>query len=125
MVPKHAFVAFLLLGLFSSRILETEAQESEIVSAIVNQLMRLWRSDNIQFLDHSCRYRLSPKMIDGKLMWGGKFWCPSWAFFTGRALDISQSAAIEGAVRDFATQAVIKNLVKKSEVDKWIEGKSP
>ncbi|RXG60597.1 Anti-lipopolysaccharide factor [Armadillidium vulgare] len=76
----------------------------------------------MSFLGHPCQYQVEPRISSFELKYDGKFWCPGFASFTGRATKKSKSGATEHAIIDFAQKAVASNLLSQAEVDKWIAG---
>ncbi|KAL7635958.1 UNVERIFIED_CONTAM: hypothetical protein RMT77_013775 [Armadillidium vulgare] len=119
-MTRNLILLVLVLGTFTTLIPRSEG--NELVTAIASQLISLWKSESVDFLGNSCQYRIRPKIRKFKLKYEGKFWCPGWAPFSGRASASSRSGTVEKAIEDFAQKAVDSNLVTKSDVESWISG---
>ncbi|KAB7496532.1 Anti-lipopolysaccharide factor [Armadillidium nasatum] len=119
-MTKNLIFLVLVLGTLTTLIPISEG--NQLVSAIVTKLLSLHQSGPVNFLGHPCHYRVKPRISKFQLKYDGKFWCPGFASFSGRATRKSRSGAAEHAIQDFAQKAVASNLLSQSEVDKWIAG---
>ncbi|KAL7635772.1 UNVERIFIED_CONTAM: hypothetical protein RMT77_013589 [Armadillidium vulgare] len=119
-MSKSLIFLVLVLGTLTTLIPISEG--NQLVIAIATKLTSLWQSGSVNFLGHPCQYQVKPRISKFKLKYDGKFWCPGFASFSGKATRKSRSGATEHAIQDFAQKAVDSNLLSQAEVDKWIAG---
>nr|BAH22585.1 anti-lipopolysaccharide factor 2 [Penaeus japonicus] len=93
----------------------------DLIPALVQRIVGLWHSDEVEFMGHSCRYSQRPTFYRWELYFRGSMWCPGWAPFTGRSMTRSPSGAVEHATRDFVEKALQRNLITEDDARIWLE----
>ncbi|ROT65196.1 anti-lipopolysaccharide factor [Penaeus vannamei] len=93
----------------------------DLIPSLVQRIVGLWHSDEVEFMGHSCRYSQRPSFYRWELYFNGRMWCPGWAPFTGRSRTRSPSGAVEHATRDFVQKALQSNLITEDDARIWLE----
>nr|AFA42357.1 anti-lipopolysaccharide factor isoform 7 [Portunus trituberculatus] len=119
-VVTGLFVALVVMCLYLPQ--PCEAQYEALTAAILTKLSKMWHSDTLNFLGHTCHVSRTPTVKRFKLYWKGKFWCPGWAPFSGTSRTKSRSGSARGATKSFVGQALQRRLIAQQEADLWLKG---
>ncbi|KAL7635737.1 UNVERIFIED_CONTAM: hypothetical protein RMT77_013554 [Armadillidium vulgare] len=119
-MTRNLILLVLIMGTLTTLIPLSEGDD--LTTAIAKKLLSLYQSGSVDFLGYHCNYQFKPRIIGWGLKYDGKFWCPRFASFSGRARTKSRSGAVEHAIQNFAERAVELNLMDQSDLDVWING---
>ncbi|XP_066973272.1 anti-lipopolysaccharide factor-like [Macrobrachium rosenbergii] len=130
MRPSFCVCALLGLFLMASVLGEAEGQDLSdllggltgdgLVQALTSQLVGLWETGDLEFLDHVCSFQVKPKIKRWELYFRGTMWCPGWTPIRGTSETRSRSGVVNQAVADFVQKALASGLVTEEEARNWL-----
>ncbi|XP_064102615.1 anti-lipopolysaccharide factor-like [Macrobrachium nipponense] len=91
-----------------------------LVQALTSQLVGLWETGDLEFLDHVCSFQVKPKIKRWELYFRGTMWCPGWTPIRGTSETRSRSSVVNRAVADFVQKALTSGLVTEEEARNWL-----
>ncbi|XP_064097380.1 anti-lipopolysaccharide factor-like [Macrobrachium nipponense] len=92
----------------------------ELVQSLTSQLVGLWETGDLEFLDHVCSFQVRPKFKRWQLYFSGTMWCPGWTPIRGTSETRSRTSVVNEAVADFVQKALSSGLVTEEEARNWL-----
>nr|AGF90964.1 anti-lipopolysaccharide factor [Palaemon carinicauda]AQP25544.1 anti-lipopolysaccharide factor isoform 1 [Palaemon carinicauda] len=91
-----------------------------LVDAVASQIVGLWGSGDIEFLDHVCSFQVKPKIKRWQLYFIGTMYCPGWTPIRGTSETRSRTNVVNLATADFVRKAIGEGLITEEQAREWL-----
>ncbi|ROT75297.1 anti-lipopolysaccharide factor 2 [Penaeus vannamei] len=96
-------------------------KKGKLTKEVARHLLGHWTTKRVTFMGHSCKIEVEHRFSHWTVYHQCTFTCDHWPNITGKASSRCKLATAKESVRDFVDKAINSNLIRRIDVERWLE----